>query len=195
MVANSLIELALRNPANLAILDALPGLNIPDAWLVSGCVFQSVWNGLTKRAPQYGVMDYDVFYFDPDTSFEAEDYFIRKCAAAFDGLGVEVQVRNQARVHLWYPEKFKRPYPPLCDTTDALNRFLAPACAVALQRHGSEYRVAAPFGLGDVFAMIIRRNPSVQGSSAEYDAKARRWKRMWPEIIVLPWDQVSPSEA
>jgi hypothetical protein len=183
----SVIAYALANPINRAVLDALPGLAVPDAWLVSGCVFQSVWNGLTGRASNYGILDYDVFYFDPDLSFEAEDRVVRRCAAAFAELGVEVQVRNQARVHLWYPEKFNRPYPPLGCAVESLNRFLAPACAVGLQRHDGEYAVAAPFGLDDVFSMTIRRNPSVGGLSDEYDAKTARWKAVWPEITVLPW--------
>ena len=38
---------------------------------------QTVWNVLTGRAIDHGIADYDVFYFDPDTSWEAEDAVIR----------------------------------------------------------------------------------------------------------------------
>jgi len=34
----------LSNPANRAILQRLPALGLPDAWLVAGCLFQTVWN-------------------------------------------------------------------------------------------------------------------------------------------------------
>ena len=30
-----------------------------------------LWNGLTGRAVDYEIKDYDVFYFDPDTSWQA----------------------------------------------------------------------------------------------------------------------------
>ncbi|HEX7777528.1 MAG TPA: nucleotidyltransferase family protein, partial [Parvibaculum sp.] len=49
------IALALENPIHRAILDRLPLLALPDAWLVSGSLFQTVWNGLTGRAPGYGI--------------------------------------------------------------------------------------------------------------------------------------------
>ena len=41
--------------------------------MVSGCRVQTAWNAQTGRAIDYGIRDYDVFYFDPDTSWPAED--------------------------------------------------------------------------------------------------------------------------
>ena len=35
---------ALQNPHNAALLERLPFLGLPDAWLVAGCLFQTVWN-------------------------------------------------------------------------------------------------------------------------------------------------------
>ena len=69
---------ALRNPVNEAIADELFRLALPDAWIVSGCLVQTAWNVQTMRALDYGIADYDVFYFDPDTSWQAEDTVIRK---------------------------------------------------------------------------------------------------------------------
>lgn len=183
----SATTLALANPINLRIARALPDLLGPDAWLASGCVFQSIWNGLSGRDPCYGILDYDVFYFDPDTSYEAEDSAIRRCAEAFVHLGVEVQVRNQARVHLWYPQKFGRPYPAVTSIAEALSRFLAPACAIAVRLKDGTPELCAPFGVGDVLARRIRPNPAVGGSGAQYDAKSARWKAVWAEITVEPW--------
>ena len=45
--------------------------DLPRWTLVSGCVFQSVWNRLAGRDPAAGIRDYDVFYFD-DTDLSAE---------------------------------------------------------------------------------------------------------------------------
>ena len=184
---DSLIAHALADPINARVLDVLEALEIPDAWLASGCVFQAVWNGLTARPPGYGVNDYDVFYFDPDTSYEAEDAVIRRCAEALAGIDAEVQVRNQARVHLWYPQKFGRPYPPLANASESLSRFLAPCCAVGLRRTGGLCQIAAPFGLDDLFAMIVRPNPLTSGPQAQYEQKSGRWKSKWPEVKILPW--------
>src|SRR5256885_17095525 len=118
------LTIALRNPANGAIADALLRLALPDSWLVSGCLVQTVWNVLTNRAVDYGIADHDVFYFDPDTSWEAEDAVIRELQSRFATTGARVEVRNQARVHLWYPQKHGLPYPELHGSTDGIDRFL-----------------------------------------------------------------------
>ena len=105
MDTDDFLAAALRNPVNAAIADALFRLALPDAWIVSGCLVQTAWNVLTGRAVDYGINDYDIFYFDPDTSWQAEDAVIRQLQSRFAHLGVTIEARNQARVHLWYPAK------------------------------------------------------------------------------------------
>jgi len=100
MNRDQFLAAALRNPVDAAIADELFGLALPDAWIVSGCLVQTVWNALTNRAIDYGINDYDIFYFDPDTSWEAEDRIIRRLQDTFARLNVTVEPRNQARVHL-----------------------------------------------------------------------------------------------
>lgn len=191
--ADSLIAHVLADPVNARVLDELERLAVPDAWMVSGCIFQAVWNALTNRPPGYGINDYDVFYFDPDTSYEAEDAVISNCAAALTDIAAEVQVRNQARVHLWYPEKFGKPYPPVTNATEGLDRFLAPCCAVGVRRVNGDFQIAAPFGIDDLFAMAIRPNVGTTGPRDQYEAKSIRWQSKWPEVTILPWSE--PREA
>src|SRR3954465_886354 len=90
------VEAVLRNRANQTILERLPALGLNDAWLVSGSLFQTVWNCLTGRPPDYGIKDYDIFYFDADTSWEAEDAVIRRMAACFSDIEGCIEPRNQA---------------------------------------------------------------------------------------------------
>src|SRR5436853_7716325 len=78
MTQDEFIAAALRNPANKIIVDELFHLALPDAWLVSGCLVQTVWNVLTGRAVDYGIADYEIFYFDRDTSWEADDCVIHQ---------------------------------------------------------------------------------------------------------------------
>jgi hypothetical protein len=65
MDTDEFLAAALRNPVNEKIAGQLFRLALPDAWIVSGCLVQTAWNVLTNRAVDYGVDDYDVFYFDP----------------------------------------------------------------------------------------------------------------------------------
>lgn len=179
------LALALRNPVNVAIGDELHRLALPDAWLVAGCLAQTVWNVLTDRAIDHGISDYDVFYFDPDTSWEAEDAVIRQLHARLGHLGVKVEIRNQARVHLWYPDKHGRPYPPLTCATDGIDRFLTQNTQVGVRRTGDGYEVYAPHGFDDIARLITRPNRAANFSAANYAAKAARWKALWPELTII----------
>jgi hypothetical protein len=186
MTQSEFLAAALRNPVNAAVSDELFRLALPDAWLVSGCLVQTVWNGLTHRAPDYGINDYDVFYFDPDTSWAAEDSVIRQLQGRFAALGVTVEARNQARVHLWYPQKHGLPYPALRCSTEGIDRFLTRNTKVGIRRTQDGYDVYAPHGFDDIAGMVVRPNPGANFSPANYAAKAARWKRLWPELTVLP---------
>jgi uncharacterized protein len=188
MDKDQFLTAALRNPANEIIADELHRLALPDAWLVAGCLVQTAWNVLTKRAVDYGINDYDAFYFDPDTSWEAEDRIIRRLADRLAQQGIAVEVRNQARVHLWYPEKHGVPYPELHCSTQGIDRFLTRNTQIGIRRAHDGYQVYAPHGYDDVAGLIVRPNPGPNFSAANYAAKAKRWKALWPEITVLPAD-------
>jgi hypothetical protein len=180
------IALALTNPVNRTILERLPDLALPDAWLVSGSLFQTVWNTLTGRPAMHGIKDYDIFYFDPDTSWEAEDRVICRCAQTFADLGTTVEVRNQARVHLWYRDKFGPDYPQVKSATGAIDGFLSHVSMVGLGPAVDGFQVYAPHGLGDVETMTVRPNRAGNFQAHRYAAKAARWKAQWPEITIMP---------
>ena len=103
--------------------------------MFSGAVYQPVLNHLTGRPLDFGIKDYDLGYFDAsDLSYEAEDEVIRQVRAAFDEpLRSMVEVRNQARVHLWFEAKFGEPYTPLSCTPQALERFASATFAVGVR--------------------------------------------------------------
>jgi hypothetical protein len=175
-----------ENAVNRTILQRLPAIGVADAWLVSGALFQTVWNVQTGRDPRYGIKDYDIFYFDLDTSYEAEDAVIRRTRALFAGIEADIEVRNQARVHLWYSEKFGAPYPPLTRATDGIDRFLMHAAQIGIRRNGDGFALYAPHGLDDIAEMIIRPNRTANFSATLYRKKAERWKALWSELTVLP---------
>jgi uncharacterized protein len=134
MNTDDFLAACLRNPVNDAIADELWRLALPDAWIVSGCLVQTVWNVLTSRPVDHGISDYDIFYFDPDSSWQAEDVIIRKLQGRLEKPGVKIEVRNQARVHLWYPQKHGLPYPALRSSTEAIDRFLTKNTQVGIRR-------------------------------------------------------------
>ena len=75
-------------------------MGLPDAWLVAGCLFQTVWNLRSGNPPEAHIKDYDLFYFDPaDLSEAAEAQVNVRVQSCFAGAGITVEAKNQARVH------------------------------------------------------------------------------------------------
>ncbi len=171
------------------LLKRLRGLCLPQWRLVAGCLYQTVWNALTGRPAGTGIQDYDVIYFDnDDLSWGAEDAVIQRIAEATSDCVGPVQARNQARVHLWFESRFGVPYSPLKCADDALQRYasVVHAVGVRLEVH-DRLDIVAPFGLDDLFAMVIRPNFLLNNADS-HNRKAARAQAIWPEVTVLPWN-------
>ncbi len=181
-----LVEIIRADPGLMHVLKGVREQDLPDWRIFSGAVYQSVWNALTGRPAGYGVRDYDVGYFDPDTSWDAEDVVIKRVAAGFEEpFRSTVEVRNQARVPIWFPAHFGEPYDPLSGTDEALERFVAPAFAVGVRLEADDtISVAAPLGLEDVFALTLRPNPD-RGIAKDWDRVVERARARWPELRIV----------
>ncbi|PVB60204.1 nucleotidyltransferase family protein [Labrenzia sp. 011] len=177
-----------RLPHVMRILATIRDLDLPDAWLVSGGIYQSVWNVLTGRPHLHGIKDFDIIYFDgSDLSWEAEDTVIRMVSAALPDLAPLLEVRNQARVHLWYEKRFGHPCRPLDCSMDALTTYAARTHAVAARLSADDgLLLHAPFGLANLFAMRLVPNYGRENKQT-YAEKAERMKALWPELEVIAW--------
>jgi hypothetical protein len=177
-----------RNEILTDVMARAATLDLPGWYLAGGCLFQTVWNVVTGRPPADGIKDYDIFYCDAtDLSWEAEDAVIKAGQEVFGGLPAEVEIRNEARVHLWYEQKFGVPCAPHDSTESAIDSFVATTCCLGVRlERGGNWRVYAPHGLSDVFGLVVRPNP-VLAPREVYEAKVARWKEEWPQLTVLPW--------
>ena len=176
-----------QNPANCALLERLPVLDLPDAWLVAGCLFQTVWNLRCGRPAQAGIKDYDVFYFDgSDLSAEAEAAVDVRVQALFSDLSIPIEVKNQARVHTWYPEYFGFNYNALHSTRDGIARFLVPCTCVGLRigDGASTAALYAPYGLDELYGGILRPNPLIDHRSL-FRQKAQSYRARWNWLQIV----------
>jgi hypothetical protein len=180
-----LTEIVCATPPLMQVLLVARHLNLPD-WLVfSGAVYQPVLNHLTGRPLDYGIKDYDLGYFDAsDLSYDAEDAVIRRVKTAFDEpLRSMVEVRNQARVHLWFEAKFGETYGPLSSTAEALERFASATFAVGVWLEPNDrLQIEAPFGLDDLFALRVRPNP--RRKTVGFARTSADVRRRWPEVVI-----------
>lgn len=186
--ARILKDIVRASPRLMYVLTVLRGLDLPDWWIVSGAVYNTVWNALTNRADMYGVKDIDLFYFDPDTSIDADDCVIRHVEAVLPGSPL-VETRNQARVHLWLSERFGYPYPQLAGAAYGIEYFSSRTHAVALRlERDDSLTLHAPFGLDDIFSFRLLPNTRLANRQT-YEEKAARQCALWPELDFIPWPE------
>src|ERR1700730_5197145 len=172
-------------PHLMRALSVARRLCLPDRLVFSSAVYQPVLNHLTGRPLDYGIKDYDLGYFDAsDLSYDAEDAVIRRVKTAFDEpLRSMVEVRNQARVHLWFETKFSEPYGPLSSAAEALERFASATFAVGVRLESDDrLHIEARFGLADLFALRLRPNP--RRKTVGFARTSADVRRRWPEVVV-----------
>jgi hypothetical protein len=171
------LDVVLADPTVAADLERAPELGVGDC----GRTPCPPPLASSRRDPAGGQRPDADFYFDPDTSGDAEDAVIRRGAELFGNLPVPMEIRNAARVHLWYADRFGTPIRPLRDCTDAIDGFADVCCCygVTVDADG-RLGVHAPYGYDDPFSLVVRPNPRSPAPRHLYEAKAQRWATVWP---------------
>jgi hypothetical protein len=176
-----------QNPIAQSVLSVASEVALPNWYFGAGGVAQTVWNLRHQFQPEEGIKDYDVVYFDPeDTSREAEERIRADFAGRVGDLGIAVDVKNQARVHLWYEARFGRRLDPYTSTEEAIATWPTTASSIGVRQEGSGFIVCAPFGLSDLVGMLVRPNKTIVTREV-YEEKAGRWAKRWPKLRVIPW--------
>jgi hypothetical protein len=176
---------ALTNPVNRLILERLPVLGLPQACLAAGCVWQPYLNLRSGRAAADQVNDYDIFYYDSnDLSFEAEDRVIRQAAVLFQDVDAIIEIRNQARIHLWYPQRFGCDCPPMSSTEEAIARFpVRGTCLGLMGSADGSVAAIAPYGWAELIDGVLRPNPLCVDPTA-FARKAHSYRERWPWLKI-----------
>ena len=182
------LEEALKqNPIAQTVMTVASELGLRDWYFGAGGVAQTVWNLRHGLEPVDGIKDYDLVYFDPDDlSAEAEDRLEQAVADRLTDLKVIVDVKNEARVHLWYHERFGRRLEPYLSTEEAIATWPTTASSVGVRRDDRGFVVCAPFGLSDLLGMVARPNKAIVTQDV-YEEKVTRWATRWPKLRVIPW--------
>jgi hypothetical protein len=187
-LATQVLELERRLCRNLvidAILSRADLLGLPNWYLGAGCIAQTIWNLGHGFDPGAYIKDYDLVYFDDsDLSYEAEDGVIQRAKELFVDIEADIEVRNQARVHLWFERKFGRPLAAYASVEDAMDTW---PLSVGVCRRNGRFQVYAPYGLSDVFGLVVRPNKT-EITREVYEGKIARWKAVWPKLQVIDWD-------
>lgn len=184
-----LLQILEKNKSVQSILERASELKMPNWYLGAGGIVQTVWNVKHDFNPENGIKDYDLVYYDANSiSYEAEDAFIQRGKEIFKDIPVLVEIRNQARVHLWYEKHFGKPIGRYKSTEEAISTWPTTATSIGARKEKGQFQVYAPFGLDDLLDMIVRANKALITEKI-YQDKVDRWIKIWPNLKVVPWDR------
>lgn len=177
------LDAVLANPHHLAILEHALVRALPQPFLMAGSVYKAVWNALMDEAPDYGVNDYDLAYFDPDDLTEASEAAIEaSIVSVFRERGIEVEACNQARVHIWFNRKFGTSREALGSSLQAVEQFASRTHAVGLFIDANgQPALHAPYGYDELLSLHVRPAADLSGAAA-WNAKCDEQSRLWPGL-------------
>jgi uncharacterized protein len=181
------VEEVLRStPWLMEALAAARKVDAPD-WLIgAGALRTAVWDRLHGFDEPTELADIDLVFFDPsDLSPERERGVEDALRAELPGAPWDA--KNQAAVHLWFPEKFGDEVEPLRSTAEAVATWPETATCVGACLTGDDrLELVAPYGLDDLLGLVHRRNPA-RVSVEEYERRLRtkRIAERWPRVRVL----------
>ena len=173
------------SPLTGPLLERWAGLRLADGWLVA--VAQTIWNAKSGLPPDHGIRDIDIVYFDAtDLSAETEAAEDARIQSLLHDLPVAADVKNEARVHLWYEARFGAPILPYQSVQAAIATFPTTATAIGVRMNDGRLEIQAPFGLADLCALVVRPN-TAQVTAEIYEAKVSRWRDLWPSLDIRLW--------
>ena len=181
--ASALQAILANDPGRYGVLATVGSLGLPDCWVGAGFIRNAVWDYLHDRAPSRHTGDVDVVWFCPERARPAEDKEVEAALRVLDP-SVDWSVKNQARMHLRNGDA------PYASAVDAIGHWPETATAVAArQTPEGSCEIAAPFGLGDLFDLVLRPTPRFAGEKrAVYldRVQSKGWLAIWPRLRVAP---------
>jgi hypothetical protein len=163
----------------MRVLGIVRDLGLPDCWVAAGFVRNGVWDHLHGRTASPLTQDIDVIWFDPAACTAARDAGLEAALRARDGT-LAWSVKNQARMHERNGDA------PYGSATDAMRYWPETATAVGVRLGPQgEIEVAAPFGLDDLFDLVLRPTPRfVAEKYAVYleRVRSKQWEQAWPRL-------------
>lgn len=180
------LDIIRETPFLTTALTQARALNLPNWQIVSGALYNTVWNHLTNRPATTGINDIDLMYLDPDTSWQAENEIIQTAIPKFAPTP-PAEIRNQSRVHLWYEQHFGQSIPPITSVNEAITLFASKTHSVGIHLDQNDHlTLFAPYGLSDIFNFRVTPNP-IRDNRETHGRKAKRALTVWPELTIIPW--------
>lgn len=184
-----LVRIVTKNEPIHKVLQVLKELNLEfEYYIGAGCITNTIWNDISDNPLEYGISDIDIVYYDKNNmNSNGEMKLKQELESKLPDYQFDFDVKNQARVHLWYESKFGFPIEPYISLEAAIDSWptTATAMGIRIEKNGL-YKIYAPYHLDDLFAMVVRPNKLLVTKEI-FENKANKWKERWPKLQIVPW--------
>ena len=184
------ISILEENKDLMIILDYLAKLNLPNFYIAAGSIFQTIWNYYDNRPLNYGIKDIDIIYYDKDNLTKEVEQKLENQIIDFlkqQNLNYEVDVNNEARMHLWKKENENKDIDQYQNSEDAIAKWIATVHAIGITKEKGQIKVYAPYGLSDIFSRTIRPIKHKGNSQELYNKKVASWQSRFSNLNIIEW--------
>ena len=185
-----IISIIKMNKNLINVLNYIETLKMPNYYIAAGSVFQTVWNFYDKKDLNNNIKDIDVIYYDNnDLSIDTDNNYYNKINdfCKRKGYKYEIDVSNEARMHIWKKEKYNIDVEPYTSSEDAINKWIATVHAIGITKEHDDIKIYAPYGLSDIFSRTIRPIKHKYNTKEMYDKKASTWNKQFDNLNIIEW--------
>ncbi len=179
-----------KNKDLMDILDYMYELNLPNFYIAAGSIFQTIWNYYDNKPLNYEIKDIDIVYYnknDISVDTDIQYYNLIKDYCTRKGYNYEIDVSNEARMHLWQKEKLDMDVSQYINSEDAINNWIATVHAIGITKENNNIRIYAPYGLSDIYSRTIRPIKHKYTTKDIYNKKAKSWSERFDNLNIIEW--------
>lgn len=184
------INILKKNTNLMKVLEFIDNLNLPNYYIAAGSVFQTIWNYYDNIDLNNNIKDIDVIYYD-NTDLEVDKdinlYHKIKEYCIKEQLNYDIDVSNEARMHIWKKEHENVNINQYKNSEDAMNHWIATTHAIGITKINNKIQVYAPFGLSDIFSKTVRPIKHKYNNKELYNKKTSSWNNRFDNLNIVEW--------
>lgn len=161
-------------------------------YLAAGAINQTVFNYFHNNPLDKNIGDFDIVYYDENTSYEKEDEIIKDLEKTLQNLKVKLDIKNECRVPIWLKENYNREILPYKSVENAISRWGTTVTCIGVRLENNNFKIYSPYGLDDLFSLTIRP-VKIDFNEMDYMKKTEKWRAKWPKLTIIPWNVSNES--
>ncbi|WP_298531967.1 nucleotidyltransferase family protein [uncultured Algibacter sp.] len=174
---NKLIEIIENDIWMTNILKIVRDLNLNDCWIGAGFVRNKVWDEKHKK-DRTELNDIDIIYFDTSNLSKEYDLQIENKLRKLNS-DLKWSVKNQAIMHI------RNGHQQYTNCNHAISFWPETATSIAVRLNlENQIEYIAPYGLEDLFNLLVRPTPKFDLAIYNARIKNKRWKEKWNKLKI-----------